>query len=119
MVPQELVDSSKTLRPQCRGLRPPHGVWCHITGVDLIRDLDGQIYVLEDNLRCPSGVSYVLENRELMKRTFSRVFQGMSVAPIEDYSEQLLKTLLDCSPPGVSDPTAVVLTPGHPQFGLL
>ncbi len=112
VVPRELIASSKTLRPQCRGLRPPHGVWCHITGVDLVRDCDGQIYVLEDNLRCPSGVSYVLENRELMKRTFSRVFQGMSVAPIEDYSEQLLKTLLDCAPPGVDDPTAVVLTPG-------
>lgn len=111
-IPEELILSSKTLRPQCKGYRPPQGVWCHITGVDLIRDSDGQIYVLEDNLRCPSGVSYVLENRELMKRTFSHVFQGMSVAPIEDYPEQLLKTLLDCAPEGVNDPTAVVLTPG-------
>ena len=111
-IPEELIQSSKTLRPQCIGYRPPQGVWCHITGVDLIRDRDGQIYVLEDNLRCPSGVSYVLENRELMKRTFSHVFQGMSVAPIEDYPEQLLKTLLDCAPEGVNDPTAVVLTPG-------
>ncbi|MCA9014915.1 MAG: circularly permuted type 2 ATP-grasp protein, partial [Planctomycetaceae bacterium] len=111
-IPEELIMSSKTLRPQCKGYRPPQGVWCHITGVDLIRDRDGQIYVLEDNLRCPSGVSYVLENRELMKRTFSHVFQGMSVAPIEDYPEQLLKTLLDCAPEGVTDPTAVVLTPG-------
>ncbi len=111
-VPQDLIESSKTLRHQCEGFRPPQGVWCHITGVDLIRDRDGQIYVLEDNLRCPSGVSYVLENRELMKRTFAPVFQGMSVAPIDDYAEQLLKTLLDCAPAGVSDPTAVVLTPG-------
>lgn len=111
-VPAELVQSSKTLRAQCKGFHPPQGVWCHITGVDLIRDQDGQIYVLEDNLRCPSGVSYVLENRELMKRTFAPVFQGMSVAPIEDYNEQLLKTLLDCAPEGVNDPTAVVLTPG-------
>lgn len=112
VIPEELVSSSKTLRRQCQGFQPPQGVWCHITGVDLIRDLDGQIYVLEDNLRCPSGVSYVLENRELMKRTFAHVFQGMSVEPIEDYTEQLLKTLLDCAPSGVSDPTAVVLTPG-------
>ncbi len=111
-VPEDLIRSSKTLRQQCQGYQPPQGVWCHITGVDLIRDADGQIYVLEDNLRCPSGVSYVLENRELMKRTFAPVFQGMSVAPIEDYNEQLLKTLLDCAPEGVSDPTAVVLTPG-------
>jgi len=112
VIPEDLVLSSKTLRPQCQGFQPPQGVWCHITGVDLIRDRDGQIYVLEDNLRCPSGVSYVLENREMMKRTFAHVFQGMSVAPIEDYNEQLLQTLLDCAPTGVSDPTAVVLTPG-------
>ncbi len=111
-VPEDLIQTSKTLRAQCQGFRPPQGVWCHITGVDLIRDADGQIYVLEDNLRCPSGVSYVLENRELMKRTFAHVFQGMSVEPIEDYTEQLLKTLLDCAPGGISDPVAVMLTPG-------
>jgi len=111
-VPEELIGSSKTLRKQCMGYRPPQNVWCHITGVDLIRDRDGQIYVLEDNLRCPSGVSYVLENRELMKRTFAHVFQGMSVAAIDDYPEQLLKTLLDTAPDGVSEPVAVVLTPG-------
>ena len=112
VVPEELIESSKTLRPQCVGFQPPQGVWCHITGVDLIRDADGQLYVLEDNLRCPSGVSYVLGNRELMKRTFAQVFQGMSVAPIEDYSEQLLKMLLDCAPRDVDNPVAVVLTPG-------
>ncbi|MCA9041946.1 MAG: circularly permuted type 2 ATP-grasp protein [Planctomycetaceae bacterium] len=112
VVPEELLMTSKSYRPQCEGFMPPQGAWCHITGVDLIRDKDGEVYVLEDNLRCPSGVSYVLENRELMKRTFAPVFQGMSVAPIEDYAEQLLKTLLDCAPEGVSHPTAVVLTPG-------
>lgn len=111
-VPEALIESSKTLRPQCIGLHPPQNVWCHITGVDLVRDADGQIYVLEDNMRCPSGVSYVLENRELMKRTFSHVFEGMSVEPIEEYPEQLLKTLLDCAPAGVVEPTAVLLTPG-------
>ena len=112
IIPEELVRSSKTLRQQCIGFRPPNSVWCHITGVDLIRDRDGQLYVLEDNLRCPSGVSYVLENRELMKRTFAHVFEGSPVAPIEDYTEQLLKTLLDCAPPSAMNPTAVVLTPG-------
>jgi len=112
VIPEHLIGSSKSIRRQCEGFRPAQGVWCHITGVDLIRDRDGQFYVLEDNMRCPSGVSYVLENRELMKRTFAHVFQGMSVAPIEDYTEQLLKVLHDCAPVGVSNPTAVVLTPG-------
>ena len=111
-IPRDIVLSSKNLREACMGVSPPLGVWCHITGVDLIRDRDGQLYVLEDNLRCPSGVSYVLENRELMKRTFAPVFHGMSVSPIEDYPEQLLKTLLDCAPKHVSSPVAVVLTPG-------
>ncbi len=111
VVPADLILGSKTYRKQCEGFTPAEGVWCHITGVDLIRHSDGQIYVLEDNLRCPSGVSYVLENRELMKRTLPGVFEGMSVEPIEDYPEQLLNTLLDCAPTG-RDPTAVVLTPG-------
>ncbi len=112
VIPEELILSAKTYRKECIGFTPPHGVWCHITGVDLVRNSDGQIYVLEDNLRCPSGVSYVLENRELMKRTFPRVFQGMSIAPIEDYAERLLETLLTCAPSDAGRPTAVVLTPG-------
>lgn len=111
-VPPELINSSKTLRRQCVGFHPPQRVWCHITGVDLVRNSDGQLYVLEDNMRCPSGVSYVLENRELMKRTFAHVFQGMSVEPIDDYPEQLLRTLLDCAPHTAEQPTAVLLTPG-------
>lgn len=112
VVPTSLIRSAKSLRPACVGQKPPRGVWCHITGVDLVRDGDGRIYVLEDNLRCPSGVSYTLENREIMKRTFSQFFQSMSVAPVEDYSERLLETLLDCAPEGAADPTAVLLTPG-------
>jgi uncharacterized circularly permuted ATP-grasp superfamily protein len=111
-IPPDLLLEAPAFRRQCLGLRPPQGVWCHISGVDLVRDRDGSIYVLEDNLRCPSGVSYVLENREVMKRTFPHVFQGMSVAPIEDYPERLLATLLDCAPPSISQPTTVVLTPG-------
>ncbi len=112
VVPEWLLKTSATLREACYGHRPPGGVWCHITGVDLVRDRDGRFYVLEDNLRCPSGVSYVLENREVMKRTFAQVFEGMSVASIEDYPERLLETLLDCAPPNVTEPNAVLLTPG-------
>ncbi len=110
-IPPELIESSTTLRPQMQGFQPPAGVWCHISGVDLVRHSDGEIYVLEDNLRCPSGVSYVLENRELMKRTFPQVFEGMSIAPVEDYPERLLETLWSCAP-GSNAPTAVLLTPG-------
>jgi uncharacterized circularly permuted ATP-grasp superfamily protein len=70
VVPEHVILSSKGFRQQCIGISPPRGVWCHITGTDLVRHRDGQIYVLEDNLRCPSGVSYVLENRHLMKSLF-------------------------------------------------
>lgn len=111
-IPESLIRSAKSLRPQLLGFQPPGGVWCHVSGVDLVRDADGTIYVLEDNARCPSGVSYVIENREVMKRTFAPVFEGMSVAPVEDYPERLLETLLACAPRGVDNPRAVVLTPG-------
>ena len=77
-----------------------------------MRDADGTIYVLEDNLRCPSGVSYVLENREVMKRTFPQMFDGLSILPVEDYPEQLLKMLQYIAPPTAREPTVVVLTPG-------
>ena len=112
IVPEEMIRTAKTFRPQCQGLRPAKGVWVHVTGTDLVRDSDGQIYVLEDNLRCPSGVSYVLENREIMKRILPEVFQGTPVAPVEDYPECLLQTLLETAPPTAVSPTAVVLTPG-------
>ena len=112
VVPEELLRSSKTYRLACEGLRPPQGVWCHVTGTDLVRDRDGRFYVLEDNLRCPSGVSYVLENREVMKRTFPEVFRGLSVVPVEDYPEKLLEMLQSVAPRGAERPTVVVLTPG-------
>ncbi len=112
VVPEWLISSGKCLLEKCSGLRPPHGIWCHITGTDLVRDVDGEFYVLEDNLRCPSGVSYVLENREVMKRTFPQVFGGLSISPVEDYPEQLLQTLQHIAPPGVDDPNVVLLTPG-------
>jgi uncharacterized circularly permuted ATP-grasp superfamily protein len=112
IVPSWLIDSGKNLLSRCAGLDPPHGIWCHITGTDLVRDADGQIYVLEDNLRCPSGVSYVLENREVMKRTFPQIFEGLSIQPVEDYPEQLLRMLQYIAPPTVGDPNVVVMTPG-------
>ncbi len=113
VVPRELILSATTYRPQMEGFSPTRGVWCHISGVDLIRHEDGTIYVLEDNLRCPSGVSYVLENREVMKRAFARLFEGMSVSAVEEYPEQLLQRLIECAPPHVPKPTAAVLTPGE------
>ncbi len=112
VVPEEMILTAKTFRPQCKGLKPTKGVWAHVTGTDLVRNSDGQIYVLEDNLRCPSGVSYVLENREIMKRILPEVFQGTPVAPVEDYPECLLQTLMETAPPSAASPTAVVLTPG-------
>jgi len=112
IVPEWLISSGKCHMQKCAGLKPPHGIWCHITGTDLVRDADGQFYVLEDNLRCPSGVSYVLENREVMKRTFAQIFDGLSILPVEDYPEQLLRMLQHIAPPTVDDPNVVVLTPG-------
>lgn len=112
VMPEDLIRTAKTYRQQLQGFHPPQGVWCHISGVDLVRHSDGTVYVLEDNCRCPSGVSYVLENRELMKRTFSQVFEGMSVLPVEDYPERLLDTLLSCASATTERPTAVLLTPG-------
>lgn len=110
--PRELLETAETLRPQCKGFHPPRGIWCHITGTDLVRDKDGTFYVLEDNLRVPSGVSYVLENREVMKRIFPQVFEGLAIAPVEHYPEKLLATLMHSAPAGIDDPNIVVLTPG-------
>ena len=77
VIPKDVILTAASYRPQCHGINPPNRVWAHITGTDLVRHEDGQIYVLEDNLRVPSGVSYVLENRDLMKRTFPQVFEGL------------------------------------------
>ena len=107
-----MAQSSKCFLNRCGGLKPPKGIWCHITGTDLVRDSDGTVFVLEDNLRCPSGVSYVLENREVMKRTFPQMFDGLSILPVEDYPEQLLKMLQYIAPVATREPTVVVLTPG-------
>jgi uncharacterized circularly permuted ATP-grasp superfamily protein len=112
IVPQELVESAKGFLKPCMGLKPPDGIWCHIAGIDLVRDHDGQIYVLEDNLQCPSGISYVLENHRAMKSTFPKVFGMLDILPVDEYPSQLLETLLHLAPPRLSDPTVVLLTPG-------
>ena len=112
IIPKELVLSASGYRPECKGLNPPGGTWCHITGTDLVRGSDGQFYVLEDNLRCPSGVSYVLENRVVMKRSFPRAFDAAGVVPIVDYPNRLLELLQDLAAPRRDKPVVAVWTPG-------
>ncbi len=112
IVPADVVLSSERYLQPCIGLDPPRGVWCHITGTDLVRDSDGQIYVLEDNLGCPSGVSYVVENRQLMKRTFPQLFGMSQIQPVEDYPSQLLNMLRYLVTDKVLAPEVALLTPG-------
>ncbi len=112
VLPRELIDSAATFLPQCVGLKPPRDVWCHITGTDLVRDNSGAVYVLEDNLRCPSGVSYVLQNRMVMKKNFPQVFAASQVRPVFDYPARLYHMLRGLAPDDVCDPTVAVLTPG-------
>jgi uncharacterized circularly permuted ATP-grasp superfamily protein len=112
VIPLHVIESSQGFLRPCIGLTPPRDIWCHISGIDLVRDTDGQFYILEDNLRCPSGVSYVLENREVLKRTFPNVFEASHVRPIADYPSRLLENLRSLAPSYTSDPRVVVLTPG-------
>ena len=112
IVPEDLVLSSKTYRKECEGFTPPKKIWCHVTGTDLVRGGDGKFYVLEDNLRCPSGVSYVLENRQVLKRTFPQVFEASKVRPVDNYPSKLLDLLEYLAPAHIKKPTIGVLTPG-------
>ena len=98
ILPRELVLGAPSFREACVGLKPPNGVWCHVTGTDLVRDDSGAYYVLEDNLRCPSGVSYVLENRRLMKQTFPELFRSFALRSVDDYPGKLLDALSYISP---------------------
>ena len=111
VVPREDVESSHGWRPQMRGFKPPLGRWCHVSGLDLIRDGQGTWRVLEDNLRCPSGVAYFLENRRVMKRMFPSLFAGRTVQPIDDYPSHLLQALRELAP-WTDSPKVVLLTPG-------
>ena len=110
--PAELLAESVNFRPECRGASPKYGVWAHISGSDLVRDDDGTMYVLEDNLRVPSGVSYVIENRAVTKRAFPELFGKNQIRPVDSYTDELNKLLNSLAPDGVSDPTLAVLTPG-------
>src|ERR1700694_693156 len=112
IIPAEIISTASSFRKQCIGMNPPGGVWCHITGTDLVRDRDGQIYVLEDNLRCPSGVSYVLQNRVVMKRTFPQVFESSRIRPVDDYPSRLRDMLESLAPAEAESPRVAVLTPG-------
>ena len=111
VIPREDVESSSGWRPQMQGISLPLNRWCHISGLDLIRDGNGTWRVLEDNLRCPSGVAYFLENRRVMKRLFSGLFEGRAVQPIDDYPSHLLRTLQDLAP-WSDTPRVAILTPG-------
>jgi uncharacterized circularly permuted ATP-grasp superfamily protein len=110
--PAELLAHSVNFRPECVGANPKFGVWAHISGSDLVRDGDGTMYVLEDNLRVPSGVSYVLENRAISKRAFADLFAKQSILPVDAYTDELNRMLTSIAPEGVSEPNIAVLTPG-------
>ncbi|MFZ0826372.1 MAG: circularly permuted type 2 ATP-grasp protein [Verrucomicrobiia bacterium] len=112
VIPEFYVLSARHFRREFVNFEVPKGIYVHICGTDLIRDKDGQYLVLEDNGRCPSGVSYVLENRRAMKRAFPAMFEGIGVRPVENYPQELLKCLRHIAPSGVAEPTVVLLTPG-------
>lgn len=112
VIPPHYVLSGKHFRREFAGFNVPKDIYIHVCGTDLIRDDSGQWLVLEDNGRCPSGVSYVLENRRAMKRSFPGMFEDIGVRPVEEYPQELLRMLNHIAPAGVADPTVVLLTPG-------
>ncbi len=112
VVPKDIVETSAGYFPECHGLNPPLGVWSHITGTDLVRDEHGAFYVLEDNLRSPSGVSYVLANRQILKRTFPLAFSASRVRSVDNYPSMLLDMLYSIAPSTPNKPNVVLLTPG-------
>ncbi|MEJ2532492.1 MAG: circularly permuted type 2 ATP-grasp protein [Halioglobus sp.] len=112
ILPADIVLDSGNYKPQCAGMSPRYGAWAHICGTDLVRDKDGKFYVLEDNLRVPSGVSYMLENREITKRVLPELFENYSIQPVDDYPSRLYKTLASLSPRDRRRPCIAVLTPG-------
>ncbi|MCW3836361.1 circularly permuted type 2 ATP-grasp protein [Sphingomonas canadensis] len=113
VIPPELVLMNEQFRPEVAGVRPPHGVWAHICGIDLVRTGPDEFFVLEDNARTPSGVSYMLENREAMIRLCPELFRDFRVAPVDSYPDMLRQTMQSVAPGGNANPVCVVLTPGH------
>ena len=112
VVPANYVLESREYRSRCAGIDPPHGIWAHVCGSDLVRDEAGKLFVLEDNLRVPSGVSYMLENRAVMKRVFPELFEHYVIHPVDDYPERLAACLRSLSPRDSRSPRIAVLTPG-------
>ena len=112
VIPAEIIHSAIHFRPEFMGFNVPKDIYIHVCGTDLIRDQDGNYLVLEDNGRCPSGVSYLLENRQTMKRVFPNLFSRYSVQPVDRYCEELLNLLRFVAPGGNTEPTVVLLTPG-------
>ena len=112
IIPEFVLKQSTNYRPECEGVSPAYGAWAHICGTDLVRHTDGNFYVLEDNLRVPSGVSYMLENRSIMKRVFPEVFENVDIAPVGSYCERLYDTLAALSPRKTKKPVIALLTPG-------
>jgi uncharacterized circularly permuted ATP-grasp superfamily protein len=112
IVPRDIINSSPEFLKECVGAKPRYGVWSHICGSDLVRDNDGTVYVLEDNLRVPSGVSYMLENRAISKRVLPQLFDRNSILPVADYPSQLFDMLVSLSPRAIKHPEIVVMTPG-------
>lgn len=112
LIPREQVLNNAQFRPEMMGVDVPSGIYAHIAGVDLVRAGEGEFYVLEDNLRVPSGVSYMIEDRKMMMRLFPELFSRHKVAPVQHYPDMLLENLRTVAPQGVVDPTVVLLTPG-------
>jgi len=111
-VPWELIYSSRFFSREMIGVRVPGGIYVHVSGIDLIRGRDGTYYVLEDNVRTPSGISYVLENRDVLKRSFPQLFEHYQPRPVDDYPRRLRNALLNSAPAHAISPTMVLLTPG-------
>ena len=114
VIPADLVLGNEQFRPEMAGIRPPHDIWSHICGIDLVRTGPDEFFVLEDNARTPSGVSYMLENREAMVRLCPELFEQFRVAAVDSYPDLLLETMRSVAPRGSGQsPNCVVLTPGH------
>ena len=112
-IPTEKVTGNTQFRPEMMHVDVPGGIYAHVAGIDLVKDADGEYYVLEDNLRTPSGVSYLLENRKMMMRLFPELFAAQTIRPVAHYPDMLLETLRHAAPAGVDSPTIVLMTPGN------
>lgn len=112
LIPPQIIRSSKNFLQECSGVRPKYETWANICGSDLVRDTDGTLYVLEDNLRVPSGVSYMIENRVITKRVFPELLQNLDVLPVDDYPTQLFEMLVSIASESSGSPQIAVLTPG-------